>query len=417
MRWALPLLICAACGAEPQSHAEVETAAPPAFAEDARLSVGDVSADRVELSWPAAQDADGYVVRIDSEEVAQLDADTRTYVAEGLEDGVEHKLEVLAVRGELRSAMLEERVHPPDVSSPAFAESAALTLTAEPRSGATNDTPRPLTVRWPSAEDNVGVVRYRVLRNGEEVAVVEGNEAVLEPAVLSETTGIEVIALDEAGHASAPLALRWTESAQARDESSARLAVEEAQAQVEQMLLGALGGDSGAFADVLAGGAIEGSPEDVLAGAQGVSVAHSGGGGVLRERRETGGAIGGLGGLARSSALPDPGSRGVVRIAPTVAVDASDLVTSAVDRQVRMRVRTVLGCYERELQTQPTLTGEARVRFAIETSGSTRVEGIEHALGDAMASCISSAFARMRFDPPPAERALFSTTLTFTPAN
>nr|MDQ3037068.1 energy transducer TonB [Myxococcota bacterium] len=78
---------------------------------------------------------------------------------------------------------------------------------------------------------------------------------------------------------------------QERADSDARMAVEEATAQVDQLLLGALSSESGAFADVLAGGAVTGSAEDILAQAEGVGVATSSGGGQLRER-SGGGQVG-----------------------------------------------------------------------------------------------------------------------------
>ena len=68
----------------------------------------------------------------------------------------------------------------------------------------------------------------------------------------------------------------------ANQRSNARIAAEDAAAQVDQLLLGALSSEGGAFADVLAGGAVTESAADVLAQAEGVGVASSSGGGTLR---------------------------------------------------------------------------------------------------------------------------------------
>jgi hypothetical protein len=93
-------------------------------------------------------------------------------------------------------------------------------------------------------------------------------------------------------------------SGEAREaaDSDARMAAEDAAAAAENLLIGALGGENGALADVLAGGAVTSSAADVLATADGVGVA-DGSAGALRDRSgggRVGGATDGLGGLARA---------------------------------------------------------------------------------------------------------------------
>src|SRR5690606_36672923 len=69
---------------------------------------------------------------------------------------------------------------------------------------------------------------------------------------------------------------------------------------VENLLMGALGGEGGALADVLRDGAATGNAQDLMEQAQGVGVASSAEGGALRERGGGGGlgsAGEGLGGL------------------------------------------------------------------------------------------------------------------------
>ncbi|MBW2375870.1 MAG: hypothetical protein JRF55_07710 [Deltaproteobacteria bacterium] len=72
-------------------------------------------------------------------------------------------------------------------------------------------------------------------------------------------------------------------------EGRARI-VQEAAAQAEAMLLGALGGEDGALGDVLAGGAVTGNAADVLAQASGVGVASKSEAGTLRTRSGGGSA-------------------------------------------------------------------------------------------------------------------------------
>ncbi|MGB0680625.1 MAG: hypothetical protein ACPGUV_13290, partial [Polyangiales bacterium] len=76
-------------------------------------------------------------------------------------------------------------------------------------------------------------------------------------------------------------------------ETQARI-VEEAASRAEAMIIGALS-NSGGFADVLAGGAVTGDAESVLAQAAGVGVASGGSAGALRTR--SGGGSGVSGGL------------------------------------------------------------------------------------------------------------------------
>ncbi len=89
------------------------------------------------------------------------------------------------------------------------------------------------------------------------------------------------------------------EPAGATAEGRARIA-QEAAAQAEAMLLGALGGSGGALGDVLSGGAVTGNAADVLAQASGVGVATKSEAGTLRTRSGGGsGQKAGLGSLKK----------------------------------------------------------------------------------------------------------------------
>lgn len=200
--------------------------------------------------------------------------------------------------------------------------------------------------------------------------------------------------------------------------SDARLAVEQAQAQVEQLLLGALGSEGGALNDVLRDGAATGNSQDLMAQAQGVGVATSAEGGTLRERGG-GGTLGargeGLGGLqartGQAGSAQQEGERVVERVIRG-RVTSSDLEdesgagvfdSSLVTRMIRQRIRAIQQCYERELRNNPTLAGRVLVRFTIQPTGSVSgATAPENTTGSpAVASCVVSTISRFRFNPGP----------------
>jgi len=217
-------------------------------------------------------------------------------------------------------------------------------------------------------------------------------------------------------------------------DDSARLAVEEAQAQVEQMLLGALTGADGAFADVLAGGAETGNAEDVMATAAGVGVATSAEGGTLRERGG-GGRVGsqtsGLGGLRareggqRQQAEGEQIVERVIRGRANVGAleeegGAGVFDPNIVTRQIRARLRAIQTCYERELRNNPTLAGRVLVRFTIRPTGTVSgASAAENTTGSpAVAQCVVSTISRFRFNPGPEGGAVtFAYPFVFAPQN
>ncbi|MCA9604618.1 MAG: TonB family protein [Myxococcales bacterium] len=223
-------------------------------------------------------------------------------------------------------------------------------------------------------------------------------------------------------------------SGQSSADDSARLAVEQAQAQVEQMLLGALGGSDGAFQDVLAGGAVTGNAEDVMATAEGVGVATSAEGGSLRER-SGGGTVGaatrGLGNLqARQGAqqqqregeqIVERVIRGRVNSGALEEESGSGVFDpNIVTRQIRARIRAIQTCYERELRNNPTLAGRVLVRFTIQPTGTVSgATATENSTGSpAVASCVVSTISRFRFNPGPEGGSVtFAYPFVFAPQN
>jgi hypothetical protein len=202
-------------------------------------------------------------------------------------------------------------------------------------------------------------------------------------------------------------------------DADARLAAEQASAQVENLLLGALG-SNGALNDVLRDGAATGRSQDLLEQAQGVGVATSSEGNALRER-SGGGELGGgggneLGGLRAAGGdqvgrQQQEGERVVeVRVRGRTTVGSLEDETGAgvfdsnlVVRQLRLRQSAIQRCYERELRNNPTLNGRVVTRFTIQPTGSVSgVSATENTTGSpAVAECVNNVVRGLRFSPGP----------------
>jgi TonB family protein len=223
------------------------------------------------------------------------------------------------------------------------------------------------------------------------------------------------------------------EHQQAQDQD-ARMVAEAASAQVDQLLLGALGTD-GALHDVLAGGVVTGSSADVLAQAAGVGVASSSTGGTLRDR-SGGGTVGGSGALsglrhadgetgarAEGGAVTESAPRGRFRTDTSdVDVDgAGEFDQQVVVRMITTRRSAIQACYERELRAAPTLSGRIAVQMTIQESGS--VSGVHvtdntMAGGDAVGACVVRVIQGFRFNPGPSGGSVsFTFPFVFEPQN
>ena len=197
-------------------------------------------------------------------------------------------------------------------------------------------------------------------------------------------------------------------------EGRARIA-QEAAAQAEAMLLGALGEAGGALGDVLAGGAVTGNAADVLAQASGVGVATKSETGTLRTR--TGGGSGqqaGLGSLkkgkgagkaaAEGTAVKERAVRGNVGVRGGGDVGgAGEFDAATVQRQIKQRLKSITRCYESELRKNPSLAGKVSVTFTIQERGNvTDAKASENTTGSpAVADCVTRTISRFRFNPGP----------------
>ena len=197
-------------------------------------------------------------------------------------------------------------------------------------------------------------------------------------------------------------------------EARARIA-DEAAAQAETMLLGALSTEGGALADVLAGGAVTGNAADVLANASGVGVATSGSGGVLRERGGgNGSGAGGLGtlkagkgagkGVKEGAAVAERRIKGRVNLNTGGDVGGSgEFDSKLVVSQIKKRLRAIQTCYEKELRKNPSLKGKVTVQFTIQERGNvTGAKATQNTTGSpAVADCVVGKIRGFRFNPGP----------------
>lgn len=222
------------------------------------------------------------------------------------------------------------------------------------------------------------------------------------------------------------------EAAQLADKA-ARIGEEAAQA-AEALIVGALSSEAGgALADVLAGGAVTGNAEDILAQAAGIGVAQSGSGGALRTR--SGGASGsgqtGLGGLAKAggkgtTASADEGTavkertiKGKTELGTGGDIGGSgDFDSSLVVAMIKKRIGAIRACYEKELRRNPTLAGKVTIEFTIQPQGNvTSVKVGANTTGDDnVATCVKTAVGLFRFNPGPEGGSVsFSYPFVFAP--
>jgi TonB family protein len=197
-------------------------------------------------------------------------------------------------------------------------------------------------------------------------------------------------------------------------EGRARIA-EEAAAQAEAMLLGALGGEGGILGDVLAGGAVTGNAADVLAQASGVGVATKSEVGTLRTRSGGGsGQTADLGSLKKTKgvgkaasegqALQERVVRGTVGLRGGEDIGGSGEFDAAlVQKQIQLRLKSITRCYESELRKNPSLSGKVTVTFAIQERGNvTDARATENTTGSpGVADCVIRTISRFRFNPGP----------------
>lgn len=190
-------------------------------------------------------------------------------------------------------------------------------------------------------------------------------------------------------------------------------------------ILGSSGSGGGALEDVLGNSA---GAEDIgaaLAGAGGVGVATSDALGAGGPKGGGSGQVAGIGDLGTSGggnvnlgAHKDVAVKGRVTDS-TPDVDSSDVDPGAVARYVKMRIKAIQSCYEKELKRNPTLKGKVVVRFSITPSGRVgSVDIEENSLGnEAVGSCIRTYIRGWVFPFHPEDEVPVAYPFVFSPAS
>ncbi|MFK7986242.1 MAG: TonB family protein [Sandaracinaceae bacterium] len=375
---------------------------PPTFEEDTALHADapgapDDEARSVTLHWTAAEDDEGvvaYLVSVDDGEPTRVDADTTEATLEGATFAEARRFSVRAVD---EAGNESEALSTEDALAPSFPDDARADV--EPELPAA-------TLRWPEAQDDVGVVGYAIVGDDEEIARLGPEVRSYRVAEWDQAERYEVAALDAAGH---------------KTRLPVRVVQQQAESAQQALLLAMIGSARGdGLGDILRGGAVSNDLDDVLAQSAGVGVASAASGGDLRAREGGGGGLTSLRSVGSvPAAAPVTRVRGRVEIGP-LAEDSGPGTFDAniVTRHLRARLRAIQRCYERELRTDATLAGRVLVRFTITERGVVQgARAEENTTGSpATAACVVNTVRRFRFNPgAQGGDVTFAFPLTFSP--
>ncbi|MBX3272726.1 MAG: hypothetical protein KF729_20865 [Sandaracinaceae bacterium] len=294
------LALLGACGEEPVGPVAIEDVriaeAPPPeppprvdddaprFPEEAQLRASaaghaDATPRPVRLEWPPALDDVGvtaYVVRLDGEEVARVEAAAGATTIEpttSIDDVTLDATRTFSVVALDAAGNASGPLETSDALAPWFPARASLAV-------AIDDTVA--TLRWPAARDDVEVTGYVIRVAAEDVETLPASARRHRLTFdRSAAPRVAVIAIDAAGHRTA---LGSDLGAQLQAEA------------VSALLLGALSSERGAFVDILSEGAVSADASDVMAGARGVGRPAEGAGASLGglSWRPGGGGLGAL---------------------------------------------------------------------------------------------------------------------------
>ena len=171
---------------------------------DASLSVDEVASSSLRLAWTAGSDDVGiaaYVVEQDGIMLARLAGDVLTLAVNGLEPWTEYTFTVHAedAAGNVSAQALSVVQRTLDTVAPSFPDDAVLTIVDLTSTSA--------IVRWPTAVDDVGILRYDVALDGLAQAPVDGQVTEIQLSQLRavRTYLVTVTAIDAAGNLSAEL--------------------------------------------------------------------------------------------------------------------------------------------------------------------------------------------------------------------
>lgn len=180
----------------------------PTWPGGAVLTEGTITADAITVSWPAATDNVGvvaYDVFVDG--AFEAPVTTTSVTVNGLDPDTGYEISVTArdaagntAAGPSGTFTTLDDAPPPDTTKPVL--TGALTVDA---SG-----PSWVTLSWPAATDNVGVVAYDVSVDGAPVLTVTSTAVTITGLAAETTYAISVTARDAAGNVSSPLSTSVT---------------------------------------------------------------------------------------------------------------------------------------------------------------------------------------------------------------
>lgn len=222
-----------------------------------------------------------------------------------------------------------------------------------------------------------------------------------------------------------------------RDTANSAVLAERMANDAVQTLIGAMaegGAMDTAVNDLLRGGMVTGSAEDVLAQVSGVGVAARGADMLAVRTAEHGsGEDRGLGSLDRVIASADvregraPLAEERLRVVahfdePIVDGDGDPDLGDAVVRLIRQRMGQIRACYEQQIRHDSGLSGKVSVSFRVLVTGTmSNVAVTENTMqgagGSEVGRCLVSAISRFRVNPPPSEVTSFEYPFVFAPAN
>jgi chitodextrinase len=173
-------------------------AEPPTWPQGATVELVQLTAASATLSWVTALDnapVSSYLVTEQKVLLAMVN-DASQVTLNGLTSGTKHALQVWAQdqAGNLSEDALDVSFEMPDGSPPAWPAKSALI--------ASKITPNGLTLAWPPATDDLGVVAYRVQQDGVEVSVTATTHLDVTDLKPWQAYSFSVHAEDAAGHVS-----------------------------------------------------------------------------------------------------------------------------------------------------------------------------------------------------------------------
>jgi chitodextrinase len=179
--------------------------APPVWPAGAELTPADVTEHTVTLTWPDASDNVGVMEYEVFKNGSPYDTTSSTSMT--VTDLSPVKTYTFTVQaaddaGNWSTDGPTLTVTTPDTTAPVWPTSAALT--------ASNIKDTSLTLKWPTASDNVGVVNYQVFQNGALLGTATGTSLSVTGLTASTAYSFDVQARDAAGNVSSSLSATFT---------------------------------------------------------------------------------------------------------------------------------------------------------------------------------------------------------------